>query len=358
MKKIIFAILFAILGISVMAQEGVLDTIAGYYGYSTDSVIVFTSAEYYGCDTYYTSNATQYPEDLAYFNDYNMAVNPPVYNPVTGSWIPPFQIYPGGYGSALLSKNNYEVKAYAQPHHFDSVVYVCGVAAHVGGKINQVDKNWLLLDENFDTLAMTPVYPWYNGPATVSNIELHYYYFPEPVPVQDFYIAGEQYIYEKDAPITDSWFRPNLVYYNTCSIFDTIWQDTIIGCQASESPWLYRRGEWKPFSEDSVFQFIQKTFLDFHPILVMNTEALRSLKDADIGRSCMVYPNPTDGKCEIRSDYKIIDIELMDIQGRLIKAEKVGGNVYSLDISFLTDGVYIVNINTDRGSVKKKVVKR
>ena len=358
MKKIIFAILFAILGISVMAQEGVLDTIAGYYGYSTDSVIVFTSAEYYGCDTYYTSNATQYPEDLAYFNDYNMAVNPPVYNPVTGSWIPPFQVYPDADGSILLKKNNYQVEAYAQPHHFDSVVYVCGVAAHVGGQINQVDKNWLLLDENFDTLAMTPVYPWYNGPATVSNIELHYYYFPEPVPVQDFYIAGEQYIYEKDAPITDSWFRPNLVYYNTCSIFDTIWQDTIIGCQASESPWLYRRGEWKPFAEDSVFQFIQKTFLDFHPILVMNTEALRSLKDADIGRRCMVYPNPTDGKCEIRSDYKIIDIELMDIQGRLMKTEKVGGNVYSLDISFLTDGVYIVNINTDRGSVKKKVVKR
>lgn len=353
MKKIIFAILFAILGISVMAQEGVLDTIAGYYGYSTDSVIVFTSAEYYGCPNNYTINTQNMPSAVDYFNDYNFAVNPPVYNPVTGSWIPPFQV-----NFMLTAKNNYEVEAYAQPHHFDSVVYVCGVAAHVGGKINQVDKNWLLLDENFDTLAMTPVYPWYNGPATWQNLELHYYYFPEPVPVQDFYIAGEQYIYEKDAPITDSWFRPSLAYYHTCSIFDTIWQDTIIGCQASESPWLYRRGEWKPFSEDSVFQFIQKTFLDFHPILVMNTEALRSLKDADIGRSCMVYPNPTDGKCEIRSDYKITDIELMDIQGRLIKAEKVGGNVYSLDISFLTDGVYIVNINTDRGSVKKKVVKR
>lgn len=357
MKKIIFAILFAILGISVKAQEGVLDTIEGYYGYSPDSVIVFTSAEYYGCDTYYTNNTIQYPMDLTYFNDYNMAVNPPYYNPVTDSWIPPFQVYPNAYGSILMQKNNYEVEAYAQPHHFDSVVYVCGVAAHVGGDISKVDKNWLLLDENFDTLATTPVYPWYNGPATVSNIELHYYYFPEPVPVQDFYIAGEQYVFKGD-PTFDTWQMPRLVYYNTCSIFDTIWQDTIIGCQASESPWLYRHGEWKPFAEDSVFQFIQKTFLDFHPILVMNTEALRSLKDADIGRSCMVYPNPTDGKCEIRSDYKIIDIELMDIQGRLMKTEKVGGNVYSLDISFLTDGVYIVNINTDRGSVKKKVVKR
>ena len=353
MKKIILAILFAILGVSVKAQEGVLDTIAGYYGYSTDSVIVFTSAEYYGCPNNYTINTQNMPSAVDYFNDYNFAVNPPVYNSVTGSWIPPFQV-----NFMLTAKNNYEVEAYAQPHHFDSVVYVCGVAAHVGGQINQVDKNWLLLDENFDTLAMTSVYPWYNGPVTWQNLELRYYYFPEPVPVQDFYIAGEQYIYEKDAPITDSWFRPSLAYYHTRSIFDTIWQDTIIGCQASESPWLYRRGEWKPFSEDSVFQFIQKTFLDFHPILVMNTEALRSLKDADIGRSCMVYPNPTDGKCEIRSDYKIIDIELMDIQGRLIKAEKVGGNVYSLDISFLTDGVYIVNINTDRGSVKKKVVKR
>lgn len=353
MKKIILAILFAILGISVMAQEGVLDTIEGYYGYSPDSVIVFTSAEYYGCPNNYTINTQNMPSAVDYFNDYNMAVNPPYYNPVTGSWIPPFQV-----NFMLTTKNNYEVEAYAQPHHFDSVVYVCGVAAHVGGQINQVDKNWLLLDENFDTLATTPVYPWYNGPATWQNLELRYYYFPEPVPVQDFYIAGEQYIYEKDAPITDSWFRPKLSYYHTCSIFDTIWQDTIIGCQASESPWLYRRGEWKPFSEDSVFQFIQKTFLDFHPILVMNTEALRSLRDADIGRSCMVYPNPTDGKCEIRSDYKIIDIELMDIQGRLMKTEKVGGNVYSLDIGFLTDGVYIVNINTDRGSVKKKVVKR
>ena len=224
MKKIIFAILFAILRVSVMAQEGVLDTIEGYYGYSPDSVIVFTSAEYYGCDTYYTSNATQYPMDLTYFNDYNMAVNPPYYNPVTDSWIPPFQVYPDAYGSILMQKNNYEVEAYAQPHHFDSVVYVCGVAAHVGGKINQVNKNWLLLDENFNTLATTPVYPWYNGPATVSNIELHYYYFPEPVPVQDFYIAGEQYVFKGD-PTFDTWPRPNLVYYNTCSIFDTIWQD-------------------------------------------------------------------------------------------------------------------------------------
>ena len=197
MKKIIFAILFAILGISVMAQEGVLDTIEGYYGYSPDSVIVFTSAEYYGCPNNYTINTQNMPSAVDYFNDYNFAVNPPVYNSVTGSWIPPFQV-----NFMLTTKNNYEVEAYAQPHHFDSVVYVCGVAAHVGGKINQVDKNWLLLDENFDTLAMTPVYPWYNGPATWQNLELHYYYFPEPVPVQDFYIAGEQYIYEKDAPIT------------------------------------------------------------------------------------------------------------------------------------------------------------
>jgi hypothetical protein len=42
----------------------------------------------------------------------------------------------------MAGKNRYHIEGIAQPYHFDSTVYVHGVAARVRGRICYSDSNW------------------------------------------------------------------------------------------------------------------------------------------------------------------------------------------------------------------------
>ncbi len=70
-----------------------------------------------------------------------------------------------------------------------------------------------------------------------------------------------------------------------------------------------------------------------------------------------VYPNPTTGLVFIENENwanKKVAIEIHDNAGRLIKKEKKRGALVSLDLTDLSDGIYLISMNIDG----KKYVKR
>jgi hypothetical protein len=70
-----------------------------------------------------------------------------------------------------------------------------------------------------------------------------------------------------------------------------------------------------------------------------------------------LYPNPTTGKLTI--DLKSIminSIEITDLNGRVIESVNVNTTAYNADLSALQNGVYLVKINTSKGSVLKRVL--
>lgn len=73
-----------------------------------------------------------------------------------------------------------------------------------------------------------------------------------------------------------------------------------------------------------------------------------------------VYPNPTNSVINISNLDNIIltNITISDLNGRVVKSTKVN-NVTNLEISVddLTSGMYMMTIDTDKGSVTKKIVK-
>ena len=76
-----------------------------------------------------------------------------------------------------------------------------------------------------------------------------------------------------------------------------------------------------------------------------------------------VYPNPTTGKINIKLDQTNsadASIEIYDLRGKLLRSQKINDSsdsLINLDISDLSNGIYIVTLRSNKFSQHKKVVK-
>ncbi len=69
-----------------------------------------------------------------------------------------------------------------------------------------------------------------------------------------------------------------------------------------------------------------------------------------------IYPNPATTQLSIDyGDYIIKDVKIYDVTGRCIKQEEVNLNRISIDVSDLHRGIYFLKINTEKGSMTRKV---
>jgi hypothetical protein len=71
-----------------------------------------------------------------------------------------------------------------------------------------------------------------------------------------------------------------------------------------------------------------------------------------------VYPNPTKGVVNITipSLSETATIKLFDIQGRQIFSKETNQVDTSFGIENLQDGIYLVNIGNNEGSITKKII--
>lgn len=71
-----------------------------------------------------------------------------------------------------------------------------------------------------------------------------------------------------------------------------------------------------------------------------------------------IYPNPANDAVNIQSNSAIKSITVYDIQGRKIKAAQTTGQHAEMNISALKTGIYLFSIETERGSIMKKIIKK
>ena len=69
-----------------------------------------------------------------------------------------------------------------------------------------------------------------------------------------------------------------------------------------------------------------------------------------------IYPNPASDNLEIITQPKST-IEILNIEGQLIKSLKLTDGKTELDVSDFASGVYIIRAMTDKGIMMKKFVK-
>ncbi|MFW6302101.1 MAG: M1 family aminopeptidase [Bacteroidales bacterium] len=95
--------------------------------------------------------------------------------------------------------------------------------------------------------------------------------------------------------------------------------------------------------------------IEFDPRLwLMADHSIEQITGIDEQKpACRMYPNPARNRLNIMigrtADY---DIEIRNVQGRLLHQEHFTGNSHSMDISFLSKGVYVFRISSDTNAVK------
>lgn len=73
-----------------------------------------------------------------------------------------------------------------------------------------------------------------------------------------------------------------------------------------------------------------------------------------IDNSLSIYPNPTSGLLEIISEFKINNVKILDFTGRVI----LSSNSNTVDLTSFENGIYFVEVKSNKGLTIKKVVKQ
>ena len=92
-----------------------------------------------------------------------------------------------------------------------------------------------------------------------------------------------------------------------------------------------------------------------NPITV-TVNACTDITENNFENNFDIYPNPANDKIEISVSQKS-QINILDIEGQLIKTLAASGTKTNVDISALPCGVYVVLVKTEKGISVKKFIK-
>lgn len=92
--------------------------------------------------------------------------------------------------------------------------------------------------------------------------------------------------------------------------------------------------------------------------MTLGYQVYNSLAVSDVNKkSLSIYPNPADKNIFIKSDDEIIkSYEIYDMSGKLIKSQKTDCNQCEINVSKITKGNYILNVNLKNRIVGQKII--
>lgn len=328
-----------------------------------DTVVLFRHPDFINCNMTAWNYTIQDPQFAhGTMEEYYYKFVNHLYSPVEGYDSVhnlPVTYYPFSLAGDFFGKNNYLVEAYGQPFTLDEQVHIIGIAAQVRGDIYGLSKRLYITSEKhgFNPLASTYVYPASLVEGNDAN-SMGYYLFNDTVLVLDqFIIVGESFYNPSDTSKKYGSIlpAPYLKYNATFSISDSLWRDTTIGCQGSDTPWLKKNGQWCRFSEDTIYSLVRNSTLNFNPIILMPSSS--SISSVDLEKTCSIYPNPVKDYVFLQSNFKILQVHIYDMTGKKLKEQNYYSYEAKVDLQTIPSGTYIIKIKTVKGEFEKKIVK-
>lgn len=70
----------------------------------------------------------------------------------------------------------------------------------------------------------------------------------------------------------------------------------------------------------------------------------------------LFYPNPTKGSLLIRSGTSLTSIDVIDMKGSIVRNVPASGNETVVDMSTFSNGIYILQVSTESGVVRERIV--
>ncbi len=70
-----------------------------------------------------------------------------------------------------------------------------------------------------------------------------------------------------------------------------------------------------------------------------------------------VFPNPTKDNVHVSATSNIINVQVYDVQGRLLETGLYDNTNVAADLTRYNHGIYLLKIITDKGASFQKVIK-
>ena len=77
--------------------------------------------------------------------------------------------------------------------------------------------------------------------------------------------------------------------------------------------------------------------------------------EAAWGKEVSIYPNPAKDQLYVNSGFPVKSICLVDLKGMQMRKMENCGQNYTFDLAGLPDGFYILRVDTEKGSMQRKV---
>ena len=71
-----------------------------------------------------------------------------------------------------------------------------------------------------------------------------------------------------------------------------------------------------------------------------------------------VYPNPASNVINVRSEFTIDNLSIFDLMGRTVKQQISNNKEFSLDVSDLSKGIYLVKLSSGDKEAVTKFIKK
>lgn len=97
-------------------------------------------------------------------------------------------------------------------------------------------------------------------------------------------------------------------------------------------------------------------------MVIFDFASCSAISETAVGPACLVYPNPTTGELNIKllGENCLERIDIMDMQGALIRTDdprkKIVSDIYSVDLSIFSPGIYFLKLTCDQNVWYHKVV--
>ncbi len=91
---------------------------------------------------------------------------------------------------------------------------------------------------------------------------------------------------------------------------------------------------------------------------LLHLGAALAVEDTQGKSSVSVYPNPFSEELYLKSDQKINSTKLTDMSGRVVPTESIESKNGKINASKLQKGMYILTVETEKGTETRKVIKK
>ena len=198
-------------------------------------------------------------------------------------------------------------------------------------------------------------------------------YFSEPLDVSaDIQVACNEFTWIDGVTYTASnntasHVLTNISGYDSVVVLDlTINISPIVNITQNGTVLSVTNGNSYLWSTGEVTQTITPTIIGWHWCVVTDANGCESeqtfyevlnlstsINDV-LARQVLIYPNPTKEFIRIETEYLIDKITIINVQGRVLDTQL---KEQTIDVSNFSDGIYFMEIHTEKGVLRKKFVK-